>query len=67
MSDADICRAIGLHLPRRIEAHPSNPNLTLETCLRCWALIERSRSLGVEIVMPWRGRIQVPPGEVLAP
>lgn len=48
MTDRSFCRDLG-HLPRRIEAHPNDPNKTLETCLRCWALIVRSKTLGIEI------------------
>lgn len=56
-TDRAFCRDLG-HLPRRIEAHPTEPNKTLETCLRCWTRIERSRSLGMEIELPRGGRLQ---------
>lgn len=49
-TDDATCRLIGLHLPRQIFPHPTNPDLTLERCLRCGAVLERSKSLGVEVV-----------------
>lgn len=58
MTAAEMCRSIALHLPRQINPHPTNPELTLERCLRCGAVLERSKSLGVEVVnrrYAWQG------------
>lgn len=47
-TDRAFCRDLG-HLPRQIHPYPNDPDKTLETCLRCRALIVRSKTLGIEI------------------
>lgn len=57
VTDREFCRSLG-HLPRHINPHPTDPHKTLETCLRCWVQIERTRSLGLEIEVRGSGRLQ---------
>lgn len=51
VTDHAFCRELG-HLPRAIFRHPDDSNLTLERCLRCGVVLERSRSNGHEAELP---------------
>lgn len=57
VTDRAFCRELR-HLPRSIKAHPTNRNLTVERCLRCGVLIERSRWTGQDFEVPSTGRSQ---------
>lgn len=56
-TDRGFCRSLG-HLPRQINAHPTNRNLTVETCLRCGVRVERSRWTGEEWEIHFGERLQ---------